>query len=306
MKKRLVLPIAATGAVRPHGRVRVDRTGIPDQDDAVQRLSQRRQRARDRHARVGHRRNRRPTTSARPAADAIAVFDGSTKVVTFSATSGAVLRGRPARRTRLTPSTGPGTADGVGLDERLAGRARRRPDRPGHHLERQATYVTSAAIKLTATDAGSGVAATYYKLDGGAQVTGTSITVTARSARTRFEFWSVDVAGNIEAAQDRDLHDHRPGAVDTTAPVTTSDAEATYVTAAAITLTATDAGSGVAATYYKLDGGAQAAGTSITVDRSGAHTLEFWSVDVAGNIETRTRPRRFTITAPVASTPPLR
>ena len=86
--------------------------------------------------------------------------------------------------------------------------------------------------------------------------------------------------------------------VDATAPVTTSNAVATYVSSAAITLSATDAGSGVAATYYKLDGGAQVTGTSVTVTTLGSHTLEFWSVDVAGNIESH-KTASFTVTAPV-------
>ena len=91
--------------------------------------------------------------------------------------------------------------------------------------------------------------------------------------------------------------------IDTTAPVTTSNAVATYVSSAAITLSATDAGSGVAATYYKLDGGTQVAGTSVTVTAVGSHTLEFWSVDVAGNIEAH-KTATFTITAPVPTPTP--
>ncbi len=85
--------------------------------------------------------------------------------------------------------------------------------------------------------------------------------------------------------------------VDATAPTTVSDAVATYVSTAAIKLTATDAGSGVAATYYRLDGGAQTAGTSIAVTALGSHTLQFWSVDVAGNIEAA-KTVNFTVTAP--------
>ena len=74
---------------------------------------------------------------------------------------------------------------------------------------------------------------------------------------------------------------------DTAAPTTVSDAKTSYVAFAAIKLTATDntGGSGVAHTYYKLDGGAQVEGTSLTVKTLGAHTVEFWSVDNAGNVE---------------------
>ena len=76
-----------------------------------------------------------------------------------------------------------------------------------------------------------------------------------------------------------------------------SDAEATYVSTATIELTATDADSGVADTFYVLDGGVQVTGTSISVTALGAHTLEFWSVDVAGNVEARNT-ASFTVTAP--------
>jgi hypothetical protein len=81
---------------------------------------------------------------------------------------------------------------------------------------------------------------------------------------------------------------------DTTAPVTTANVQSSYVSLAAIALTATDAGSGVAATYYRLDGGAQVAGASIAVSALGSHTLEYWSVDKAGNVEARktARPAR--------------
>ena len=149
----------------------------------------------------------------------------------------------------------------------------------------KATYVTSAAIKLVATDTGSGVAATHYKLDG-VQGTGTAVSALALGSHT-LEFWSVDDVGNMGAHQTVSFSVTAPVPVDATAPVTTSDAVATYVASATIKLTATDAGSGVASTFYRLDGGAQTAGTTISTV-VGSHTLEFWSVDVAGNAEVHT------------------
>ena len=53
--------------------------------------------------------------------------------------------------------------------------------------------------------------------------------------------------------------------IDDTAPVTTSNALASYAETATISLTATDALSGVASTEYRLDGGAWTSGTSVTV-----------------------------------------
>ena len=75
---------------------------------------------------------------------------------------------------------------------------------------------------------------------------------------------------------------------DVTPPVTHSDAVATYSDSALIHLTATDnvGGSGVASTFHQLDGGPVTTGTSVSVATYGSHTLRFWSIDNAGNIET--------------------
>lgn len=75
--------------------------------------------------------------------------------------------------------------------------------------------------------------------------------------------------------------------VDLTAPTTLSNAATSYMGSATVMLTATDnaGGSGVAHTYYRVDGAAQVAGTAFAVSTTGSHTLEFWSVDVAGNVE---------------------
>jgi hypothetical protein len=74
--------------------------------------------------------------------------------------------------------------------------------------------------------------------------------------------------------------------IDKTAPTTTASAPGDWnnddVT---ISLSADDALSGVRATHYRLDGGAQQTGTSISISAEGVHTLEFWSVDEADNVE---------------------
>jgi len=164
-----------------------------------------------------------------------------------------------------------------------------------------ASYVSNALITFSATDAGSGVANTYYILDGGLQTIGKSVSVTALGAHT-LQFWSVDAAGNAELHKNAAFTITAPVVVDTMPPVTISDAKATYVTSAAIKLTATDAGSGVASTYYILDGGVQTAGTAVSVTATGTHTLEFWSTDVAGNAETH-KTVSFTVTDAVVTPP---
>jgi hypothetical protein len=80
-------------------------------------------------------------------------------------------------------------------------------------------------------------------------------------------------------------------APDTTPPVTTAvpSVQSTYTGNASIHLVATDPGvgaSGVGATYFTLNGSAVTTYTSnIMVSAPGAYTLEFWSVDHAGNTE---------------------
>ena len=138
----------------------------------------------------------------------------------------------------------------------------------------------SVTFSLSATDTGSGVAHTYFKLGSGAQSTYTSPVTVLAEGVTTVSYWSVDNASNAEVAHTASIR------IDKSAPVTTSDAVGSYAGAATIHLLPTDTRSGVASTSYSLDGGAAQSGTTVNVTSLGSHTLDFWSVDVAGNIET--------------------
>jgi hypothetical protein len=88
---------------------------------------------------------------------------------------------------------------------------------------------------------------------------------------------------------------------DSVAPVTTSDAKSGYVGSAKVALAPSDlGGSGVAHTYYILDGGAVTEGRLVATSTLGGHTLSFWSVDGAGNVEHATTVR-FTVSLPSAT-----
>jgi hypothetical protein len=52
-----------------------------------------------------------------------------------------------------------------------------------------------------------------------------------------------------------------------------------------VVLDAGDGGSGVASTHYKVGSGATQTGTTVTIADEGTHTLQYWSVDRAGNTE---------------------
>jgi len=117
-----------------------------------------------------------------------------------------------------------------------------------------------------------------------------------------FKWTAFDNAGNAVSGTEMFT-------IDNTAPTTTSNALAVYNGPATITLTAVDnpGGSGVANTYYMIDGNPQVIGTTVSepapVSGSATHTLEFWSDDAVGNVETPHNTVSFSVVAaPVIST----
>lgn len=94
-----------------------------------------------------------------------------------------------------------------------------------------------------------------------------------------------DAGGNVYAQSDAI-------GLDTTKPVTGNDADVAWHRSATVTLSPTDAGSGVVSTQYRVDGGAWQPGTSVDLatwkrgGNSGEHTVEYQSTDLAGNVET--------------------
>jgi hypothetical protein len=93
---------------------------------------------------------------------------------------------------------------------------------------------------------------------------------------------------------------------DTVPPVTTASLSGTkvgsvYESAVKVTLSASDATSGVHFTYYSLDGGAKTTYSGpFNVTHLGNNTVTFYSVDIAGNTES-TKSVTFTITSPTTT-----
>jgi hypothetical protein len=92
------------------------------------------------------------------------------------------------------------------------------------------------------------------------------------------------VAGNVETHHVATFSVAAP--VDVRPPSTSSDATASYDGTATIRLTATPGDAAIARTCHRLDDGPIEEGTTVSVGTAGTHVLEFWSVDVAGNVET--------------------
>ena len=145
-------------------------------------------------------------------------------------------------------------------------------------------YLTSPAVSIEATDTGGGVAFVEWKLGPDTEwsredTRSVSIPGLPDGEHTLYHR-AGDLLGAVEETRAIEF------AVDTTPPVTTSDAVATYTGSATITLDAEDVTSGVAGTFYRLGAGdAVAYGDPVVVGAPGEYTLAFWSVDIAGNTE---------------------
>jgi hypothetical protein len=157
-----------------------------------------------------------------------------------------------------------------------------------------AWHAAPVPVTLSASDAPSGVATTYYTTGTAPATPTTASAVYSPAAKPtlgdgeRISYFSVDNAGNAEAVSTS------PAAkVDTVAPVTTDDVDAVrHAAAVPVTLSASDAQSGVARTYYTV-GVAPAAPTTASAVYSPAakptlgdgERISYFSVDEAGNAE---------------------
>ena len=108
-----------------------------------------------------------------------------------------------------------------------------------------------------------------------------SSTITSEGTGLKATATVTDKAGNSTTADSAVVN------IDRTAPTTTAEAPSGWVSTSAVTLElkATDALSTVDQTYFKVDSGALQTGNTVTIDAEGAHTVTYWSVDKAGNVE---------------------
>lgn len=197
--------------------------------------------------------------------DSLSGVKASTPATTLSA-SGAdqSVVGTVTDNADNTAST---TVGGINIDKvapTLSGKPATGPNAAGW-------YRGDVAIEWTATDALSG---TTNPAD--STITGEGTGLTATTSVT-------DRAGNGSGS----VQSTPAVRIDRTAPTTSVTAPPAWNKSdVTLTLVANDGLSGVDQTFYRLDGGAQTAGTSVPVTAEGEHTLTFWSTDAAGNTET--------------------
>ena len=144
------------------------------------------------------------------------------------------------------------------------------------------------SFTLAADDAASGVAGTTWAVDGGAPQSGTDVTVSGDGEHT-VAYFSTDAAGNAEDAHSVSVRIDAtsPATSDDSDPALAADGDSGWRTAGqAVTLSVADAGgSGLAATYYTLDGEQHEYAGPFAVSGDGSHVITYWATDVAGNTE---------------------
>jgi len=145
-------------------------------------------------------------------------------------------------------------------------------------------FVSNVSVSLNASDATSGVAAIWYRVDSGGWTLFAGPFVLTEG-RHSLDYYAVDRAGNAEAVNSVDI------GIDTTAPTTSASLSGTagengwYVSDVTVILTAADGTSGVAALLYRVDGGAWLTYSGPFALQDGVHTIDYFATDVAGLVE---------------------
>ena len=173
---------------------------------------------------------------------------------------------------------------------------------------------TNAAVTVTLTPSdtgGSGTATTKYQVDAGVLTTYSTPFVVSAAGSHTITYYSTDNAGNVEATKTGYVN------IDTTAPTTTatglqaSNNVGWSNTSVSVNFTPSDTGgSGWATTKYTIDGGAlqtfgtaPLSGTPFIISAPGSHTITYYSIDAAGNVEA-TKAGYININIGVYSAPP--
>ena len=147
-------------------------------------------------------------------------------------------------------------------------------------------YRGTVQVTLTSTDVGTGVQSSYYRVDGGSWGLYTGAFSVTGDGTHSVDFYSVDNSSNVESVKTIAMK------IDGTPPATTASATGTmgsggwYTSPVDISLTGTDGISGLDQIKFRLDGGAwQTYLGTFNVAIDGSHTLDYYSIDKAGNAE---------------------
>lgn len=160
-------------------------------------------------------------------------------------------------------------------------------------------YVSDVTLTAVATDTTSGLGLVEHRLDGGTWQAGEELVVGTEGPHI-VDFRATDQAG-LRASTTLSFRVDKTPPTITFTPSGTSGSGGWYTSPVSLTITATDALSGVASVEYRLDGGIWTTGTSLVLG-DGEHTLEARATDLSGNRSVVTAAE--TIGIQVDTTPP--
>jgi hypothetical protein len=157
-------------------------------------------------------------------------------------------------------------------------------------------YVSPMTISAVGTDASSGVASQRVSLDGSTWVS--SLTLSEDGVYT-VQGRVSDKAGNVTDISQTIHIDHTPPIISTPVLTGTTGLNGWYTSSVGVSVSATDATSGVASTEYSVDGGAWQTTTPTLLD--GQHTVQIKVIDHAGNLSTTSASAKVDATPPVSA-----
>ncbi len=147
-------------------------------------------------------------------------------------------------------------------------------------------YISDVIVSLSATDNASGIAKTEYSFDNLNWLTYTTPLTLTTEGLTTVYYRSVDNLGNVEEVKSEVVK------IDKTLPTTTLSLSGTtgneewYLSDVAVTLSATDATSGIGTIRYRINSGDWINySTQLKITAEGTFTLEYYTEDLAGNKE---------------------
>lgn len=150
-------------------------------------------------------------------------------------------------------------------------------------------YVSPVTLSFTTTEATSGIARIMASRNGGAYTAVENATLlVSEQGRSEISYYAVDHAGRQSATGvHRVTVDSILPSVDVVLSGTLGD-DGWYRSEVAADVVASDAGSGVVARTYSLDGSAHfSCGCPVSVSSNGAHVLNVTARDLAGNVGTK-------------------
>ena len=146
-------------------------------------------------------------------------------------------------------------------------------------------YVSPVNLSASSSDAGSGISGSVLvSLNNGVTWQAIQSLGSLGSGVHALLFRARDIAGNENTISYSVKVDMVAPLLSVSSSSGTPGNAGWYVSSPTLTASATDDLSGVASVQYRIDGGEQTSGTSVTVVGDGIHVVEFQAFDLAGNV----------------------